>query len=102
MICYYRNGISYGANRMESEDQIVIRGKLDQIRIRPIKVSHFRDFWRGHFVKRERKREMKRRRRRRRRRRISERKPRKVWISMDCMDLYGLLWFCMDISLFHF
>ena len=27
MICYYRNGISCGANRMEFEDQIVIRGK---------------------------------------------------------------------------
>ena len=27
MICYYRNDISCGANRMEFKDQIVIRGK---------------------------------------------------------------------------
>ena len=25
-----------------------------------------------------------------------------VWICMDCMDMYGFLDFCMDISLFHF
>ena len=41
MRCYYRNDISCGANRREFEDQSVIKGKLDQIRIRPIKVSHF-------------------------------------------------------------
>ena len=25
-----------------------------------------------------------------------------VWISMICMELYGWLWVCMDISWFHF
>ena len=70
MRCYYRNDISCGANRREFEDQSVIKDKLDQIGIRPIRVSHFGDFFRVHFVKRERKR----------RRRRRERKPRKVWI----------------------
>ena len=70
MRCYYRNDIICGANRREFEDQSVIKEKLDQIGIRPIRVSRFGDFFGGHFVKRERKRERKRRRR--------ERKPRKV------------------------
>ena len=55
MIGYYRNGIICGANRREFEDQSVIKGKLDQIGIRPIKVSHL-GILGGHFVKRERKR----------------------------------------------
>ena len=62
MRCYYKNGISCGANRREFEDQSVIKGKLDQIGISPIRVSHFKDFFGGHFVKRERKRERRRRR----------------------------------------
>ena len=59
-------------NRREFEDQSVIKEKLDQIGIRPIRVSHFGDFFGGHFVKRERKGERKRRRRKRRRRRRRE------------------------------
>ena len=54
MKCYYRNNISCGANRREFEDQSVIKGKLDQIGIRPIRVSHFGNFWRAfHEERRE-------------------------------------------------
>ena len=53
MRCYYRNEISYDANRREFEDQSVIQGKLDQIGIRPIRVSHFRDFWRAFLEERK-------------------------------------------------
>ena len=87
MRCYYRNGISCGANRREFEDQSVIKGKLDQIGIRPIRVSHFGDFWRA--FREERKEEKKRRRRRRR--------GFQVWIAMV---LYGLLWISMDFWTF--
>ena len=45
MRCYYRNGISCCANRKEFEDQSVKKGKLDQIGIRPIRVSHFGGFF---------------------------------------------------------
>ena len=88
MRCYYRNGISCGTNRREFEDQSVIKEILDQIGIRPIRVSHFGIFG-GHFVKREKKR--RRRGRRRRRRGFQE------WIAIVlygfvniCMDLYGM------------
>ena len=80
MRCYYRNGISCGANIREFEDQSVIKGKLDQIGIRPIRVSHFEDFWRA-FCE-ERKEEKK-----------------KSISGMDCMGLYGLhglVWITMD------
>ena len=40
----YIYGISCGANIREFEDQSVINGKIDQIGIRPIRVSHFGDF----------------------------------------------------------
>ena len=56
MRCYYRNGISCGANRREFEDQSVIKGKLNQIGIRPIRVSHFGDFWRAFREERKEKR----------------------------------------------
>ena len=56
MRCYYRNDIICGANRRDFEDQSVIKEKLAQNGIRPIRVSHFGDFFGGHFVKRERKR----------------------------------------------
>ena len=51
MRCYYRNDISCGANRREFEDQSVIKGKLYQIGIRLIRVSHFRGFLKGFYVK---------------------------------------------------
>ena len=35
MICYYRNSISYSANRREFEEQSVIKGKLKANGIRP-------------------------------------------------------------------
>ena len=41
MRCYFKNGISCGTNRRDFEDQSVIKGKLDQIGIRPIRVTHF-------------------------------------------------------------
>ena len=93
MICCYRNDISCVANRREFEDQSEIKGKLDQIGIRPIRVSHFGDFFGGNFVKRERKRERKRetKRARKRRRRIREGKTRKVWISMDFWTFVWIL-----------
>ena len=64
MRSYYRNDISYGANRREFEDQSVIKGKLDQIGIKPIKVSHFGDFSRAFCEERKegRKEEKKKRR----------------------------------------
>ena len=76
MICYYRNDISCGANRMKFEDQSVIKGKLDQIRIRPIRVSHFGDFWRA--FREERKEEKKKKKKR-----------------ISGMDYYGFVWFMM-------
>ena len=70
MICYYRNDISCGANRREFKDQNVIKIKLDQIGIRPIRVSDFGDLF-GEQKNVERGR-------RRRRERYGL-----VWISMD-------------------
>ena len=52
---------SCGANRGEFENQSAIKEKLEQIGIRPIRVSHF-----GHFWRRAKRREKERRRRRRR------------------------------------
>ena len=64
MRSYYRNGISCGANRREIEDQSGIKGKLDQIGIKPIKVSHFGDFWRAfREEKKEGRKEEKKKRR---------------------------------------
>ena len=76
MKCYYRNDISCGANRMEFEDQSVIKGKLDQIGIRLIRVSHFGDFWRAFHEERK-----------------EEKKKKKKRISG--MDYYGFVWFMM-------
>ena len=88
MRCYYRNGISCGANRREFEDQSVIKRKLDQIGIRPIRVSHFGDFWRA--FREERKEEKKKKKKKKKR--------------ISGMDYYELVWIVrlMDISLFHF
>ena len=62
MICHIRNDISCAANRKEFEDQSVIKGKLDQIGITPIRVSHFRDFWREfHGERKEEKKNKKKR-----------------------------------------
>ena len=77
MICYYRNSISYSANRKEFEDQSVIKLKFDQIEIRPIRVSHFGDILES----------QKRRERGREKGREEEEEER-----------YGFLWLCMDIS----
>ena len=88
MRCYYRYGISCGANRREFEDQSLKKGKLGQIGIRPIRVYHFGDFWKAFREKRkeERKEEKKKRRR-----------GFQVWIAIVlygfvniCMDLYGM------------
>ena len=76
MRCYYRNDIICGANRREFEDQSVIKGKLDQIGIRPVRVSHFGGFLEGFYVKRG---EEKKKRKKKKEKRISG----------------------MDISLFH-
>ena len=96
MICYYRNNISYGANRREFEDQSVIKGKIrikwDKTKL----VSHLGE-GESFYVKRgeeKKKRKTRRRRGRRRRRREFQ-----VWITMG---LYGFVDFCMDISLFPF
>ena len=62
MICHIRNGISCAANRKEFEDQSVIKGKLDQIGIRPIRVSHFGDFWREFREKRKEEKKNKKKR----------------------------------------
>ena len=62
MICYYRNGLSCGANRREFEDQSVIKGKLDQIGIKPIRVSHFGDFWRAFHEERKKEKKKKNKR----------------------------------------
>ena len=90
MICYYRNGISCVANRREFEDQSEIKGKLYQIGIKAIRVSHFGDFfWRA--FREERKKESK-----------EENKKKNIRKAKKGMDEYGFLDFCMDISLFHF
>ena len=107
MICYYRNDISCGANRMEFKDQIVIRGKLDQIGVRPIRVSHFGDFWRAlREEEEEKRRRIEEEKKKRKKKKKKKKKKRKgtdcygfVWITMG---LYGFVDFCMDISLFHF
>ena len=74
MICYYRNDISCVANRREFEDQSEIKGKLYQIGIRPIRVSHFGDFWRAFREERKEKKKKKRRKAKKR------------------MDCYGFVW----------
>ena len=83
MRCCYRNGISCGANRREFEDQSVIKGKLYQIGLKPIRVSHFGDFWR---IFREERKEEKKKRKKKKERRIS---------GMDC---YGFVWICEHLN----
>ena len=99
MRCYYRNGISCGANIREFEDQSVIKGKIKIKWDKTKLVSHLGD-WEGFYVKRreEKRREKKKKRKKRRRRGFQ------VWITMGlygllwiCEHLYGLLWFCMDL-----
>ena len=87
MRCYYRNGISCGANRREFEDQSVIKRK--------IKINGIRPSWSlilGHWRASTRRKQKSRKRGRRRRRRGFQ-----IWISMVlygfvniCMDLYGM------------
>ena len=98
MRCYYRNGISCGANRREFEDQSVIKGKIKIKWDKTKLVSHLGD-WEGFYVKIG---EEKRRRRGRRRRRRGF----QVWIAMDlygfvniCMDLYGMDSWILDLIL---
>ena len=72
---------------MEFEDQSVIKGKFDQIGIRPIRVSYLGD---GESKKcRERKKKKKKKKKKKRKK------------AKKGMDKYGLLWVCMDISFFH-
>ena len=87
MRCYYRNGISCGANRREFEDQRVIKGKLKSNGIRP---SWSLIWERRRLLREEEKEERK-----------EEKKKKKkkgmdcygfVWISMDC---YGFVWIVM-------
>ena len=42
--------------------KVVIKGKLNQIRIRPIRVSHFGDFWRAFREKRKEEKKKKEKR----------------------------------------
>ena len=78
MRCYYRNGISCGANRREFEDQSVITGKIKIKWDKTKLVSHLGD-WKGFYVKRG---EEKKKRKKKKEKRIS---------SMDC---YGFVWIC--------
>ena len=80
MRCYYRKDISCGANRREIEDQSVIKEKLNQIGIRPIRVSHFGDFWRAFREERKEERKEEKKKKKKKKKRIS---------GIDCMDLYG-------------
>ena len=78
---YYRNVISCGANRREFEDQSVIKGKLDQIGIRPIRASHFGNF--GGAFREERKEERKKEKKKRKKKKEKR---------ISGMDYYGLVW----------
>ena len=91
MICYYRNGISCGANRREFEDQSVIKGKIKIKWDKTKLVSHLGD-WEGFYVKIGKEKNK------------SKKKKKKRVSGMDCygfvwivMDLYGLQWICMDL-----
>ena len=85
MRCYYRNGISCGANRREFEDQSVIKGKIKIKWDKTKLVSHLGDL-EGFYVKRgEEKKKRKKRKGRRRKRRGFQ-----VWIAMV---LYGFVWY---------
>ena len=78
MRCYYRNGISCGANRRELKDQSVIKGKI-KIKWEKTKlVSHLRD-WVGFYVKRGEEKK----KRKKKEKRIS---------GIDC---YGFVWIFM-------
>ena len=103
MRCYYRNDLSCGANIMEFKDQIVIKGKLDQIGIRPIKVSHFGDFRRIFREKRKEERKEEKKEKKKKKKRKKAKKGKDLYgLLWFCMDYYGFLDFCRDISLFHF
>ena len=92
MICYYRNGISCGANRKKFEDQSVIKGKFDQIGIR----LSWSLIWGDWESKKHREREKKKEEKKKKKKRKKAKK------GMDCMDFWTFVWICMDISLFHF
>ena len=89
MRCYYKNGISCGANRRELEDQSIIKGKLYQIGIRPIRVSHFGDFWRAFREEGKEKRKEERKKEKKKK----KKKRKKAKKGMDC---YDFVWIKMD------
>ena len=87
MRCYYRNDLSCGANRMEFKDQIVIKAKLDQKGIRPIRVPHF-----GGYLESKKCREREKKKKKKKKRKKAKK-------GMDCygfvwivMVLYGFIW----------
>ena len=90
MRCYYRNGISCGANRREFEDQSVIKGKIDQIGIRPIRVSHFKGFLEGISL-RKKGREKRREEEEEEEEGEEDFRYGLLWV---CMDFYGFVWIC--------
>ena len=90
MICYYRNNNSYGANRREFEDQSAIKGKCEQIGIRP----SWSLIWESKKKKRREREKMKKKKKRKRRKKT------KKGMETLSMDLYGLLWVYMDFWTF--
>ena len=77
MRCYYRHGISCGANRKESEEQSVIKGKIKIKWDKTKLVSHLGD-WEGFYVKRG-----------------EEKKKRKKKKKISSMDYYVFVWIAM-------
>ena len=84
MRCYYRNGISCGANRRDFEDQSVIKGKIKIKWDKTKLVSHNGD-WEGFYVKRG---EEKKKGKKKKEERIS------------CMGCYGFVWICEHLYKF--
>ena len=82
MRCYYRNGISSGANRREFEDQSVIKGKIKIKWDKTKLVSHLRRSARAFREERkeERNEEKKKKKKKKKKKRISG------------MDYYGFVW----------
>ena len=81
MRCYYRNGLSCGANRREFENQSVIKGKIKIKWDKTKLVSHLGD-WEDFYVK---KGEEKKKRKKKKEKRISS------------IDYYGFVWIAMDL-----
>ena len=80
MRCYYRNGISCGANRREFEDQSVIKGKIKIKWDKTKLVSHLGD-WKGFYVNRGEEKKKKKKKKKKEKR-------------ISGMDFYGLVWIC--------